>query len=177
MQCVSILLINIRQYKYVLITDKFISIKNHSLFTSTFSPKTKSKTSRQFSAKQNSIPCLISSYSSSTSRLLSSGKISFFMPYRFAPIVFYLTPPIAPAFPESVIQPVMPIQCFIGLFRASEIRADVIAQPAEGPSLPISISGKFKWMSFFSRKWFEKKVAQMYLAYVKASWQLSFITS
>jgi hypothetical protein len=61
--------------------------------------------------------------------------------------------------------------------RASEIRADVIAQPAEGPSFPIYIYGKFKWMSFFSRKWFEKKVAQMYLAYVKASWQLSFITS
>ncbi len=51
---------------------------------------------------------------------------------------------MAPTFPESVIYPVMPISCFIGLFRASEIRADVIAQPAEGPSLPISISGKFR---------------------------------
>jgi hypothetical protein len=68
---------------------------------------------------------------------LSIGKISFFIPYLFAPIVFYFTPPIAPTFPESVIYPVIPIYCCIGLSKANDTRADVIAIPAEGPSFPI----------------------------------------
>jgi hypothetical protein len=55
-----------------------------------------------------------------------------------------LTPPIAPTLPDKVISPVIPIYCFIGLSKAKEIRADVIAQPAEGPSFPIYISGKLR---------------------------------
>jgi len=76
--------------------------------------------------------------------LLSIGKISFFIPSLLAPIVFYLTPPIAPTLPDKVIYPVIPISCFIGLFKARETRADVIAQPADGPSFPIYISGKLR---------------------------------
>lgn len=51
---------------------------------------------------------------------------------------------MAPTFPERVIYPVIPIYCFIGLFKANETNADVIAIPADGPSLPIYIYGKFK---------------------------------
>jgi hypothetical protein len=69
-----------------------------------------------------------------------------------APIVFSLTPPIAPTLPDNVIYPVIPIYSFIGLFKAKDMKVDVIAIPADGPSFPISISGKFKWTSFFYRK-------------------------
>jgi hypothetical protein len=72
------------------------------------------------------------------------GKINFFMPYLLAPIVFYLTPPMAPTFPDKFIYPVIPIYSFIGFPNARDINVEVIAQPAEGPSLPIYISGKFK---------------------------------
>ena len=67
------------------------------------------------------------------------GNIKLVTPYRLAPIVFYLTPPIAPTFPERLIYPVIPISCLIGLFRARDTRVEVIAIPAEGPSFPISI--------------------------------------
>lgn len=70
--------------------------------------------------------------------------MSFLMPYLLAPIVFSLTPPMAPTFPDNVISPVIPIYCFIGLSKAKDTRAEVIAIPAEGPSFPISIYGKFK---------------------------------
>lgn len=66
------------------------------------------------------------------------------MPYLLAPIVFYLTPPMADTLPESVIYPVMAIYLMAGLFNAKETRVHVMATPADGPSLPISISGKFK---------------------------------
>jgi hypothetical protein len=66
------------------------------------------------------------------------------MPYLFAPIVFYFTPPIADTFPERVIYPVIAISRIEGLFRAKDTKEHVIATPAEGPSLPISIYGKFK---------------------------------
>jgi hypothetical protein len=69
--------------------------------------------------------------------LLSIGKIRFLTPYLLAPIVFSLTPPIAPIFPDNVIYPVIPIYCFIGLSNANDTRAEVIAAPAEGPSFPI----------------------------------------
>lgn len=53
----------------------------------------------------------------------------------------------------------------------------MIAIPADGPSFPIYISGKFKWTSFFYKKWLLKNVAVIYFAYVWANWQLYFITS
>ena len=61
-----------------------------------------------------------------------------------APIVFYFTPPIADTFPDKVIYPVIAISRIEGLFKARETNAHVIATPADGPSLPIYIYGKFK---------------------------------
>jgi hypothetical protein len=55
-----------------------------------------------------------------------------------------LTPPIGETCPESVIYPVIAIYFIEGLFKASEINEQVIATPADGPSFPISIYGKFK---------------------------------
>lgn len=59
------------------------------------------------------------------------------MPYLFAPIVFYFTPPIAVTLPDSVISPVIAIYLTEGLFNAKDTKEQVIAAPAEGPSLPI----------------------------------------
>lgn len=59
------------------------------------------------------------------------------IPYLLAPIVFYLTPPIADTFPDSWISPVIAIYFIAGLFNANDTREHVIAAPAEGPSLPI----------------------------------------
>ena len=53
---------------------------------------------------------------------------------------------MAETFPDKVISPVIPIYFFIGLSKAKDKRVDVIAAPAEGPSFPMSISGKFKWI-------------------------------
>lgn len=54
-------------------------------------------------------------------------------------MVFSLTPPMAETFPESVISPVIAISLTAGLPNAKETNVQVIATPAEGPSLPISI--------------------------------------
>ena len=59
------------------------------------------------------------------------------IPYLLAPIVFYFTPPIADTLPDKVIYPVMAISRNAGLFKANEIKVDVIAIPADGPSFPI----------------------------------------
>lgn len=59
------------------------------------------------------------------------------MPSLLAPIVFSLTPPIGLTLPARVIYPVIAISLFMVLLRASEIKAEVMAMPAEGPSLPI----------------------------------------
>jgi hypothetical protein len=69
--------------------------------------------------------------------LFYSGKIKVVIPYLFAPIVFYFTPPIGETLPERVIYPVIAIYLIIGLFKARETKVQVIATPAEGPSLPI----------------------------------------
>lgn len=69
------------------------------------------------------------------------------MPSRFAPIVFSFTPPIAETFPDKVIYPVIAIYFAADFFKANETKVHVIATPADGPSFPIYISGKFKWMS------------------------------
>ena len=66
------------------------------------------------------------------------------MPYLLAPIVFYFTPPIAETFPDNIIYPVIAISLEAGVLRASETKVQVIATPADGPSLPIYIYGKFK---------------------------------
>lgn len=98
------------------------------------------------------------------SLLFSSGKMRVVMPSLLAPIVFSLTPPIADTFPDSVIYPVIAISRMEGLFRARDINEQVMATPAEGPSFPISISGKFKCTSLTSRKLLLKKTEVMYLA-------------
>ena len=59
------------------------------------------------------------------------------MPSLFAPIVFYFTPPIAETFPDRVISPVIAISLWAGLLSASDTKVQVIATPADGPSLPI----------------------------------------
>lgn len=71
---------------------------------------------------------------------------------------------MADTFPDNVIYPVMAISRVDGLLRARETNEQVMATPADGPSLPISISGKFKWTSLISRKLLLKKVEVMYLA-------------
>ena len=106
--------------------------------------KTSYITSKKLLAKWNVIPDFISSYNYSTSLRFYSGNISYLIPSLFAPIVFYLTPPIADTFPESVISPVMAIYLAADFLKANETSVQVIATPADGPSLPISISGKFK---------------------------------
>jgi len=54
-------------------------------------------------------------------------------------MVFSFTPPIGFTLPDSVISPVMAISLTRGVFVAKEMKAEVIAIPADGPSLPISI--------------------------------------
>ena len=49
-----------------------------------------------------------------------------------------------PTFPFSVIYPVIPIPCLIGLLSARLIKEDVIEMPAEGPSFGTAPSGKCK---------------------------------
>lgn len=70
--------------------------------------------------------------------------MSSLIPYLLAPIVFSLTPPIADTLPERVISPVMAISFSILLSRARDRRVEVMATPADGPSFPISISGKLR---------------------------------
>ena len=51
---------------------------------------------------------------------------------------------MAETFPERVIYPVIPSYLSMGFFNAKDNKVDVIAMPAEGPSFPMSIYGKFK---------------------------------
>jgi hypothetical protein len=101
-------------------------------------------TSSKYLAKWKVIPYLISASNSSTSLRFSSGNIRVVIPSLLAPIVFSFTPPMADTFPDNVIYPVMAISRVDGLLRARETNEQVMATPADGPSLPISISGKFK---------------------------------
>lgn len=71
------------------------------------------------------------------SLLFSSGNIKWVIPSLLAPIVFYLTPPIADTLPDNVIYPVIAISLMEGLFSASETKVHVMATPADGPSFPI----------------------------------------
>lgn len=59
-------------------------------------------------------------------------------------MVFSLTPPIAPIFPEREISPVIATSLIAGFPRASDTKEQVIAAPAEGPSFPIYIYGKLR---------------------------------
>ena len=53
-------------------------------------------------------------------------------------IVFSLIPPTGSTFPVSEISPVMAMFCRMGLFKARDINADTMVQPALGPSLGVA---------------------------------------
>jgi hypothetical protein len=57
-------------------------------------------------------------------------------------LILKTQPPIGRTFPVSDISPVIAISFTNGLFKAKEINEDVIAHPADGPSLGILPSGK-----------------------------------
>lgn len=103
------------------------------------------------STKWKLIFSFISKSSSKISASLSLGKIKFYIFSLLAANVFSFTPPIFITFPLKEISPVIAKLFFIGLFIAKEIKDEVIATPAEGPSLGIAPSGAWIWISFYSR--------------------------
>lgn len=56
--------------------------------------------------------------------------------------------------PVRDTSPVIARFCLIGLFIASESKAVMIVQPADGPSLGVAPSGTCKWMEFWWKNLF-----------------------
>ena len=73
------------------------------------------------------------------------------MPPRCAANSFSFRPPMGNTSPRKVISPVMATSERIGIPVNTETKAVVMAMPADGPSLGVAPSGKWIWISFFSK--------------------------
>lgn len=84
---------------------------------------------------------------SSTSFLFFSGRITFFILFRWAAMHFSLMPPTGRINPCKEISPVMAKSERTRRYVRRETRAVVIVTPALGPSFGTAAAGKWTWMS------------------------------
>src|SRR3989339_1640086 len=91
--------------------------------------------------KTNLIAFLISAGTSIRSFLFSNGRIIVLIPALCAAKTFSLTPPISRTLPLKVTSPVMATNLSTSFLRNIDIKARVMATPAEGPSFLIAPEG------------------------------------
>lgn len=97
------------------------------------------------------MPSLIYSGKSKTFSLLDRGTITSFNPSLLEANIFSLIPPIFNTLPLKDISPVIPTFYLIGVYKANDTSAEVMAIPADGPSLGTAPSGACICTSFFSK--------------------------
>ena len=88
--------------------------------------------------------CLVSSGTSSRSRMLSFGIRTFRTPARSAAMSFSGRPPIGSTCPRSDISPVIARYRLTGIPSARDVTAVNMVIPADGPSFGVAPSGM--WM-------------------------------